>query len=111
MTEKIRRYEKIDFLGEGQVRIDIVYVFVFYIIIYIEIYCNLFCNVYIIQKCVCIIYVICCIFQFATVYKARDIETKNIVAVKKVSYFLMQITYLSFCIPYNKPYINFYRLK
>ncbi|XP_076767005.1 cyclin-dependent kinase 7 [Xylocopa sonorina] len=39
MTEKLRRYEKIDFLGEG---------------------------------------------QFATVYKAKDIETSKIVAVKKI---------------------------
>ncbi|KAG7197981.1 hypothetical protein KM043_016210 [Ampulex compressa] len=39
MTEKLRRYEKIDFLGEG---------------------------------------------QFATVYKARDVETDKIVAVKKI---------------------------
>ncbi|KYM77199.1 Cell division protein kinase 7, partial [Atta colombica] len=39
MTEKVRRYEKIDFLGEG---------------------------------------------QFATVYKAKDIETNKIVAVKKI---------------------------
>ncbi|OAD54226.1 Cyclin-dependent kinase 7 [Eufriesea mexicana] len=39
MTEKLRRYEKIDFLGEG---------------------------------------------QFATVYKAKDVETSKIVAVKKI---------------------------
>jgi len=30
----------------------------------------------------------CVVFQFATVYKARDIETNKIVAVKKVSFFV-----------------------
>lgn len=102
MTEKVRRYEKIDFLGEGQVRIDICLRFLFcicnllYVVIYMELFFNVFCNIYTVQELVhkfIYLYVcaVCCMFQFATVYKAKDIETNNIVAVKKVGCFPVQV--------------------
>lgn len=55
---KLSRYQKIEFLGEGQVCLTTLIIWV---------------NVNI------------SIPQFATVYKARDLETDEIVAVKKVS--------------------------
>jgi hypothetical protein len=58
-TEKTKRYEKLSFLGEGQVKIT---------------------NVSIVIKFEFTLF----LFKFATVYKARDKETGIIVAVKKV---------------------------
>lgn len=56
---KLSRYQKIEFLGEGQVSEGI----------YID---KLFLSFF------------TYFFQFATVYKARDLETDEIVAVKKI---------------------------
>ena len=75
MIEKLKKYEKIDFLGEGQVYIlllfELIIELIFVLLIAFSSYdYKIFLN-----------------FQFATVYKAKDIDTDKIVAVKKVFYY------------------------
>ena len=65
MEGRSKRYKKIDFLGEGQVKT-----------ILPEAHLSVQ-QLYILKEII--------FWQFATVYKAEDLETHAIVAVKKVS--------------------------